>query len=198
MNNKIFDTDFTFFRGKLRSQNDTCLSNNIDMIDTFSILDKNVYSDHKPCVVEISTIPKASLSIVSDCALNTFKYDHYDINKRLKKPVQLLQLEVQNTIRTLDQCATTLTNVLRNSNGDTGQLCHEITNTIYKTCMENTHKNVRTAENIPNASTCSSGNFKAIASANFKMYEQLILDNKREEEYKPYLDCWLDVLMNLF
>lgn len=189
INNKNFDTDFTFFRGKLHSQNDICLSNNIDMIESFSILEKNVYSEHKPCIVEINTVPKASLRIISNCASNTFKHDHYDINKKLKKPVKLSQLDVQGTIKSLEQCAITLANFVQDVNVYTDKLCHEITNTIYKTCMENKkYNNATIAENIPNASTCSSKNFRAIANANFKMYEQLASENKSKDEYKPYLE----------
>ena len=46
--NKIFKSDFTFFKGKTGSQNDICLVNNLEMIRAFSILEKSTYSDHNP------------------------------------------------------------------------------------------------------------------------------------------------------
>ena len=45
-NDKLFDTDFTYYRGNVRSQNDLVFSNNIDVIESMKILGKQIYSDH--------------------------------------------------------------------------------------------------------------------------------------------------------
>ena len=69
---KKFDSNFTYFRGNLKSQNDLALSNNIDTINTFEILPKMIYSDH--CPISISyTIPlRISMDIVHDCSKGCF------------------------------------------------------------------------------------------------------------------------------
>ena len=75
------DSDFTFFRGNSRSQNDVCLINQIDVIHSFSILDINTYSDHKPLRIIISSKPVIPLDINNACAKYAFSYDHHDINR---------------------------------------------------------------------------------------------------------------------
>ena len=37
---------FMFYHGKLRSQNDLVVTNSYDLVSSFSIMDKVVYSDH--------------------------------------------------------------------------------------------------------------------------------------------------------
>ena len=51
---KIFDSKYTFYRGPLRSQVDIALSNNVQQNDSFSIIDKVIYSDHCPFVISCS------------------------------------------------------------------------------------------------------------------------------------------------
>ena len=51
--NKTFNSDFTFFRGKSISQNDLVFSNTIDAVDTLDKLKKMVYSDHCFCNVYV-------------------------------------------------------------------------------------------------------------------------------------------------
>ena len=49
--NIIYDSDFTYFRGMVASQNDLCLTNNIYIIKHFTILPKMTQSDHCPCLL---------------------------------------------------------------------------------------------------------------------------------------------------
>ena len=43
LGSKYFDSNFTFHRGKVRSQNDWCLSNSVECIREFRILSKQNY-----------------------------------------------------------------------------------------------------------------------------------------------------------
>ena len=57
------DSTFTFFLGDVSSQNDISLTNNTDLISEFKILERNIYSDHKPISITLSAKPKASLEL---------------------------------------------------------------------------------------------------------------------------------------
>ena len=71
---------------------------------------------------------------------------------------------------------------------DTNDLCHLITDGIYKSCKANERKaNSNCRDVIPNQQNCTSKNFSAIAPANFVIYEELLLD---EIKYKVYLEKW--------
>lgn len=48
-----YDSDFTYFRGSLKSQNDWCITNQIDNLKSFNILPKLKVSDHCPCAISI-------------------------------------------------------------------------------------------------------------------------------------------------
>ena len=52
-NGKTHDSKFTYFRGKLRSQNDWLITNTIDTVTSFRILPKLSVSDHSPCAITI-------------------------------------------------------------------------------------------------------------------------------------------------
>ena len=43
------DTKFTCFKGKLRSQNDICVTNYKAIIKNFHIMNKQLFSHHSPC-----------------------------------------------------------------------------------------------------------------------------------------------------
>ena len=94
--NIIYDSDFTYFRGMVASQNDLCLTNNIDIIKNFTILPKMTQSDHWPCLLEISTQIQPPLRLLDECARGFFSHDHYDINKRLRKAIKIEDISNTN------------------------------------------------------------------------------------------------------
>ena len=81
-NSKSFDSNFTFFRGTSRSQNDLVVSNAVGIVDSLSILDKQIYSDHSPISIFISVEPRCSLNYILNCAQGTLSDDRWDVNKR--------------------------------------------------------------------------------------------------------------------
>ena len=190
------DSEFTFFRGKLCSQNDIALSNCIESIVYFQIHEKNIYSDHKPCSVELKMNPKISLDIVDNCSANTFSYDHYDINRKMITPIKISQINVKRTVEALKTLAHEISVTLSNVELDSNEChlkCHLITEGIYKSCQNNRCKfSVNNIGAIPNHENCTSKNFAAIAEANFARYEQLLLDGRDEAEYNEFLERWQD------
>ena len=59
------DSEFTFFKGELCSQNDISLTNCVNMMAQFQILDKKVLSDHKPLSVTVSQKIRPQLELVA-------------------------------------------------------------------------------------------------------------------------------------
>ena len=116
------DSEFTCFRGKLCSQNDIALSNFIKSIVYFRIHEKNIYSDHKLCSVELKMNPRITLDIVSNCSANTFSYDHYDINRMMIPPIKLSQRNVKSTVEALKNLAIVINITLSNGELDGNDL----------------------------------------------------------------------------
>ena len=58
---KKFESKYTFYRGKLCSQNDLVFSNDISYVDSLKILEKKIYSDH--CPISVSCTVRISVSL---------------------------------------------------------------------------------------------------------------------------------------
>ena len=101
--NKVYDSDFTFFSGNRMSQNDWCLTNNMDIITEFKILPKCIYSDHCPCFVSIVYHTWPSLGIVHDCSAGFQNHTHYDVNRKLPTTINVKQLNLVAFGETLEE-----------------------------------------------------------------------------------------------
>ena len=186
------DTDFTFFKGELRSQNDISLTNCLDMMSRFQILDKKVVSDHKPLAVTVSRIPRPQLELVADCALDTLKHDHYDINKKVLQTVRVSQLDVPSCIQALDLAAAEVKDLMDGGDMSNNEICTKITSVIYATCKANKKRPEHPEEAILQNQNCTSRHYAAIADANFKQYNQMLIEGKEENDYITYLKTWLE------
>ena len=186
------DTDFTFFKGELCSQNDVALTNCVDMITGFQILDKSILSDHKPISVSLSMKPKTQLELVASCAMDTLKYDHYDVNKKVLQTVRLSQLDVPECINAMNVAAKELKELMEKETLSNNEMCARLTNVIYSSCRANKRQNVADPQPVLKNQNCTSRHYAAIAEANFKMYNQLLLEGKTETDYVGYLRTWLE------
>ena len=80
---KTFDSCFTFYRGKVKSQNDWCASNYPESIESFSILPKPITSDHTPSVnIRIPWL--VPLELWEDISGGMFSYEMHDRSKIMK------------------------------------------------------------------------------------------------------------------
>ena len=70
---KKFDSNFTFFRGALRSQVDLVISNKVHDINSFNIMNKVIYSDHCPFILCCSTNILPDLHLLRNC-IGLFSY----------------------------------------------------------------------------------------------------------------------------
>ena len=95
-NDRIMDSNFTFFRGSCTSQIDFVLCNCIDTIKTFKIHDKLLQSDHSPCSVEILLDSSPPIEIIDECARCFNSYAHVDINRGIKSTINVKRLDLRN------------------------------------------------------------------------------------------------------
>ena len=186
------DSAHTYFRGKLCSQNDVCLINDLTSVKSFSILQKNTFSDHSPLAIELSRKPTISLALIAQCARYTLKDDHNDINKKVTKPVKLKNIDIVNTISELKTLAEGIKQLMSHQQFNPNELCNIITDGIYQTCKNNRKKVENETSQISFNSNCTSKNYKAIAEANHERYQQLMLEGKSEEEYREYIQIWCE------
>ena len=82
----------SIYRGNSWSQNDLVLTNALHTIDSFTIMEKLIYSDHVPTSTAITINPIFPLNILKNCANGIFTDDHWDINKRKIPPLVFNQL----------------------------------------------------------------------------------------------------------
>ena len=73
---KDFDSKFTFFHGNLRSQNDLLIFSSQNILESFTILNKLINSDHTPTCTIISVNPKCSLNLLYECSTGLLNYNH--------------------------------------------------------------------------------------------------------------------------
>ena len=175
-NDRIMDSNFTFFRGSRTSQIDFVLCNCIDTIKTFKIHDKLPQSDHCPCSVEILSDSSPPIEIIDECARCFNSYVHVDINRRIKSTINLKRLDLRNLDNSLQVLGNEIWDKYVNtypSQKIVDDFYRDISDGIYNCCLEN--KNSCGFDNRqPTQQNCSSRNFRAIAEAHYTRYIDLI------------------------
>ena len=181
---KSFDSDFTFFRGKLKSQNDMALTNDINSIIEFNIEKKIIFSDHCPISITCEATLSTAMEVVYDCARNSLKDEHYDINHRIQKAIRFDKLDLVKLIEQLNASNFDIREEDSNNIRAT-----KISDFIYDTCKKSckTHIEHETilADNLQN---CTSSNFRAIAEANLFTHQTLSKDGV---DTTQYLENWM-------
>ena len=70
------------------------------------------------------------MDIIHDCSKGCFDYDHYDVNKRMKIPVNFSRVNIRNAMRLLNTYAQNLKIETLQSNSN-NLLCNKISNCLY-------------------------------------------------------------------
>ena len=192
-NNKTFESKFTFYRGEVNSQNDLCITNCIENIHKLHILPKLLESDHCPCLMNFTAKPIPDLRTVEECARNFKRYDHYDINRRIPKTINLAKVNTTNLYIDLEALAVDLKNDILNEKGN-DFICNKLTSNIYNLCIKNydtdTNNQLDTSD-ILNYDNCSSKNLRAIAEANFECFQYHLTANTNFQLIELYKENWL-------
>ena len=186
---KSFDSNFTFFRGSSRSQNDLVMSNAIRIVDSFSIVDKKIYSDHSPISTSISVQPRCSLNFIQSCSQGTLSDDHWDVNRRKIPSLVFAKVDWPQAIIDLEEKSQSLTELVQDPAMTNDQIIAKITSTIYDTCRANYKRQVDESD-VPEVvnENCKSANLKAIADMNLFTYKLHTNNGEDMEVRKPYLE----------
>ena len=188
---KVYDSQFTFFNGERKSQNDWCITNSFNIISDFSILPKLRFSDHCPCLVEVKydTVPHTRM--IMDCALGFRNDQHYDVNRKLPKTIKADNLDLVAFGNSLEERATALLEKYMNivpTEVNIDIVCNEITETIRETGLKN---QIRNHQHLPPPpqENCTSTNYLAIADAHQSEYNRLY--NEDSERADHHRNQWL-------
>lgn len=189
--NTSFDSNFTFFRGKLKSQIDLCITNNIDIINSFQILHKLPFSDHCPCILNIKMNLKPNMQFLIDSIEGLGNYSHVDINYRLPGKINFEKINIEGLQLSLDNLANELNEKLLRGI-DIDEICYDFTNNLHEACITNyqSHSPPQIISN-DQYSECSSANFKAIANANHFCYQYLISTYGMSSSSNYYWNQWI-------
>ena len=77
---------------------------------------KLALSDHCPCILSINVDVKPPLQLINDCTHGTFSYGHYDVNKRLRRPINIRNVHVNNFYKDLEHLSVQI-----GTNGEEGE-----------------------------------------------------------------------------
>ncbi len=179
---KEFDSNFTFYRGAAKSQNDLAFSNDTRSISSFQIMEKQIQSDHCPICIECMVDLLTPLELVHDCAYHTFNNGQYDINRRLKQPINFDKLDLHQVIQKLKHPFN-----LGNENNNLSTI--KLSNHIYECCIKSYKQKEERIQIYENLLNCKSSNIRAIAEANLFTYR--ILLQQEDPAAATYLENWM-------
>ena len=189
-NGRSYDSKYTCYRGKYRSQNDLLITNNVDMITKFLIMKKEIYSDHCPTKTTIKIRMECSMNFIMQCAANVFKYDHWDINKRKLTSLKMERIDWGKARAELETCAESISVEIEKgiSNEELNTL---LSRSIYDICKKNKQptKEYSVRNEHPG---CNSRNFKAIAQMNLYTFEHHQREKSPPEVCDMYLSRWIE------
>ena len=157
---------------------------------------KLLYSDHRPLKVTVTGSPVTSLELVNECAESCFNDEHYDVSRKLNNPVKLHNLDLHQLVLALDDpLAFTISSGISFEELSVDEQCNVLTGGIYnaaKRCKINRRNKsyFRHNEKINISENCALTNYKAIADANFKRYQDLVNAGKPVNDYISYLETW--------
>ena len=189
---KFFHSNFTFFRGRSQSQNDLMMSNAISIVDSFTILKKEIYSDHSPISATVSVQPWPSLNFIQACAQGTLCDDHWDVNRRKIPAVIFSKVDWPQAIVDFEEISASLMESIQSANLNNDQIVTKITSIIYDTCKKNYKtETVENSSTLTHSENCKSANFKAIADMNLFTYNLHTNNGEEMEIRKPYLENYV-------
>ena len=187
---KTFDSNFTFLRGRSKSQNDWCVTNSVDLINSFSIVQKLSVSDHSPLSMNIKTKMSLCLDFIKDVSDGTFSYRHYDRSNVIKPKLTIENINSNDLMNKFDGVAEFISQCLQVGDDDLDNVSILINDKLYDACRRDTRKRVNRTHIPPDKVNLTSHNFRAIAEANLNMYILSIQRNDNDTTHLSYFECW--------
>ena len=185
-----FDSKLTFFRGRVSSQNDLCLSTCPAAIQSFHILDKLSVSDHTPCSLTVKVKSTVSIDMIKDLSAGNLDYSHYDNSTYIKKCVSLKNINATVFIRELSVLAEIIEPRIDDNSSNCNAIAEEMQEGIY-IASRKAKASVNLPVIIDQGDNRTSKHFTAIYEANFKMYKYLLHSNGEASRIQHYANQWI-------
>ena len=193
-NGHIFRTGSTFFRGESKSQDDIILVNDIRLINAFDIMKKLTISDHCPLQFSYFLEKKPAFELINNCTKGIFRYDHYDINTRVRRPIDFSNIDVVKVVSELEIKAE---DILIKLNDNTvseiesvNKVSYELAEAVYDACKNNYKNDDLNITRHPEDHILTSHHYKAIAEANLWTYHHYNNSCMPNDSYILYLENW--------
>ena len=183
-----FDSDYTFFRGKTKSQNDWCVTNSVQNITKFKILPRIVVSDHAPLSLGIKLPAPCTWQLLGMICHGNFSYDMYDRTNLLKRNLKLKDINPSMLVNKLNNMGDIYFRKLTRGN-DINSVVIDLNEDLYNVCVSKI-KERKTVVKHMIKKHLSSTNFKAIADANLHMYTLSTQRNDDAIISSTYFDTW--------
>ena len=192
MDHHVLDFKFTFYCGQVSSQNDLALTNNTRLVLDFKIKEKFPLSDHCPCMLTIKRVLSPDLCLINDCEMGFLNYDHFDINRRIKPPINVRNLDLVKLSHKVSDLGYKL--IIDFQDADSSEIsitkfCTAITEGLYE-CFKNSKYHHVTSNRVLKQENCTLKHFKAISDANY-MSDISHLDDDVSSQAKFYQTKWL-------
>ena len=172
--NAKYDSEFTCFGGKKRSQNDICITNDPSLIKRFEIMDRLLISDHSPCIAMLNIIPSTPLYFLENCSKSFLNDDQYDISNRLKSTVKFTNVDYIKIIQKFNAIASEIDTLFDDTNLNNSQLAQISEDKIYNACRDNGNVKITADIVIDNdINDKNSPHLMAIADMNYYMFDYL-------------------------
>lgn len=169
-----FQSNFTYFKGKYSSQNDICLSNCWKNITEFKILSLSRKSDHCPIALSLNYNSTIDLNIIDECATHCFSEKHYNIDYKVRPPLNLNKIDVISFTHNLENLANRIEDTVNTNDIDNDNLALLISEGIYSagknSILSEEQISSNNIENITFNENCSSTNLYAIADMHYYLY----------------------------
>ena len=182
-----FDTKFTFHRGNAKSQNDWCVSNCSESIDSFSILPKLLESDHSPLSVKLSTKRFMTLELLESMSAANLSYEMYE-KMRVKPKICIDNMDTTDLAQKFNSIAHSLQNMMDSGQATVDVISNALNSKIYNACAQKSNRLVRIPEQKEHL---TSYNFRAIADANLHMYNISLHRLDPAENSMQFFDAWV-------
>ena len=189
MEHKTFDSKLTFFRGRVSSQNDWCITNCIGSISEFLIHSKLFISDHSPVSMCMDITRELTLSQVESISNSTLSDEFYDNSNVMKKKIQLKHIDTSNLPKEFDRIAESVKVSLENG-CDISTVSLALNDDIYDVCSK--RKCIATSRIPENKLNLNSHRFRAIADINLHMYSLSIQRNDPVKKRETYYNTWAE------
>jgi hypothetical protein len=164
------------------------MTNYVDGVDTFKIIQKLNCSDHCPLEVRLCIPRTLSLEFLKTVADGHLSYEHHDNSRIIKPKLTLKNIDTENLSGRFNELAELLDQKMEIGDMDSNSLAILMNDKLYEACNR---KYKRKIKHVPEEKKhLTSHNFHAIADANLRMYTLSLQRDDDPATCDVYYQLW--------